>query len=57
MQELRDFIGSRQKMNLIIVAANIVVFLVLSILGDTEDTRFMLEHLPRLSKKGNIIGW
>ncbi len=44
MQELRDFIGSRQKMNLIIVAANIVVFLVLSILGDTEDTRFMLEH-------------
>ncbi len=44
MQELRDFIDSRQKMNLIIVAANIVVFVVLSILGDTENTQFMLEH-------------
>lgn len=44
MQELRDFIDSRQKMNLIIVAANIAVFVVLSILGDTENTQFMLEH-------------
>ena len=44
MQELQDFIRSRQKANLLIVAANIVVFLVLSALGDTEDTRFMLAH-------------
>ncbi len=44
MEEIRDFIRSRQKMNLLIVAANIAVFLVLSILGDTEDTQFMLAH-------------
>lgn len=44
MQELQDFIRSRQKANLLIVAANIVVFLILSALGDTEDTRFMLAH-------------
>ncbi len=44
MQEIRDFIDSRQKMNLIIVAINIIVFLALSFLGDTENTQFMLEH-------------
>ncbi len=44
MQEIRDFIASRQKMNLIIVMVNIVVFAVLSMLGDTENTQFMLEH-------------
>lgn len=44
MQEIREFVGSRQKMNLIIIAANIAVFLVLSILGNTENTQFMLEH-------------
>ena len=44
MQEIRDFVQSRQKMNLIIVAVNIIVFVVLSVLGDTENTQFMLEH-------------
>lgn len=44
MEEFKDFIRSREKMNLIIVAANILVFLVLSLMGDTEDTQFMLEH-------------
>lgn len=44
MQELKDFIRSRQKMNLIVVTVNIIVFIVLSMLGDTEDTMFMLNH-------------
>ncbi len=44
MEELKDFIRSREKANLIIVAVNILVFLVMSIVGDTEDTQFMLAH-------------
>lgn len=44
MQELKDFIRSRQRMNLIIVVINIIVFVVLSVLGDTGDSMFMLGH-------------
>lgn len=44
MQEFRDFIRSRQPVNLIIVFVNIVVFVVLSFLGDTEDVFFMTAH-------------
>jgi rhomboid protease GluP len=44
MQELKAFIRSRQKANLTIVGINIVVFLVLSMLGNTENALFMAEH-------------
>lgn len=44
MQEFIAFIKSRQPVNLVIVAANILVFIVLSFLGDTEDAAFMAEH-------------
>lgn len=44
MQELIAFIKSRQPVNLTLVAVNILVFLVLSLLGDTEDAAFMAEH-------------
>lgn len=44
MQELISFIRSRKPVNLTIVVINIIVFLVLSILGDTEDPLFMVQH-------------
>lgn len=44
MQEFKEFIRSRQKANLTIVVINIVVFIVLTILGDTRDSGFMLAH-------------
>lgn len=44
MGEMKDFLKSRTKCNLLIVVANVAVFLILEILGSTEDTRFMLEH-------------
>lgn len=44
MEEMKDFLKSRTKCNLLIVVANVAVFLILEILGNTEDTRFMLEH-------------
>lgn len=44
MDEVREFIRSRKKMNLLMVAINIVVFLVLSFMGNTEDGYFMLNH-------------
>lgn len=44
MQEIRSFIRSRQPVNLIIVAANIIVFLVMCFLGDPENVYFMVEH-------------
>lgn len=44
MQEIIDFIRSRQPVNLIIVAVNIIVFIVLSFLGDTESAYFMVNH-------------
>lgn len=44
MQELRPFIRSRQVVNLTIVAANIIMFIALSLIGDTEDPVFMIRH-------------
>ncbi|MCD8075478.1 MAG: rhomboid family intramembrane serine protease [Lachnospiraceae bacterium] len=44
MQEAVDFIKSRQPVNLAIVVTNILVFLILSVMGDTENGYFMLVH-------------
>lgn len=44
MQELKAFVKSRQPVNLLVVLANIVVFVVLSLLGNTEDGYFMYRH-------------
>ncbi|MCD7840882.1 MAG: rhomboid family intramembrane serine protease [Lachnospiraceae bacterium] len=44
MQEAVDFIKSRQPVNLAIVLTNIIVFIVLSIIGNTEDGYFMVMH-------------
>lgn len=44
MEEARAFLLSRKKMNLLITAVNIVVFLIFTIIGNTEDVSFMLEH-------------
>lgn len=44
MQEVSGFIKSRKRANLIIVLANVLVFLVLSFMGDTENAAFMAEH-------------
>lgn len=44
MEEIRSFIRSRQPVNLAVVTANILVFVILCILGDTGNTLFMIEH-------------
>lgn len=44
MEEFKDFIRSRQPVNLIIVIVNIVVFIVLAVLGNVENAYFMVEH-------------
>lgn len=44
MDELTSFLKSRQPMNLLMVGINLLVFLVLSFLGDPEDAEFMLNH-------------
>ena len=44
MEEIKSFLRSRQLVNLIITAANILVFLVLSFFGDTENAAFMAAH-------------
>ena len=44
MDELKTFIKSRSAVNLIIVAANVLVFLIMELFGNTEDVVFMLEH-------------
>ncbi len=44
MNEFKDFINSRCKLNLAIVLINIVVFAVLEIAGDTTSPQFMVEH-------------
>ena len=44
MEEIKSFLRSRQPVNLIIAAANILVFLVLSFFGDTENAAFMAAH-------------
>lgn len=44
MEDIRDFITSRRRLNLIIVVANIVIFLLFSVIGDTNNALFMLQH-------------
>lgn len=44
MQEITDFIKSRQPINLAIVAVNVIVFIILNFMGDTENAYFMVRH-------------
>ena len=44
MNDFTEFIKNRRKVNLTMVAVNIIVFIILEILGNTADPRFMLEH-------------
>ena len=44
LQEIQDFLRSREKCNLLMVVINIVVFIVLEIMGSTTDTLFMVRH-------------
>lgn len=44
MQELCDFLKTRSKMNLLIVVCNVLIFLILELIGDTESGQFMLVH-------------
>lgn len=44
MEDIKKFITTGKKANLIMVAVNIVVFLLLSVIGDTNDGIFMLQH-------------
>lgn len=43
MEKLKEFYKSRSIMNLIMVAANILVFVVLEFGGDTKDAQYMAE--------------
>lgn len=44
MDELREALRGRGKVNLAMIAVNIAVYIVLEILGDTEDAGFMAMH-------------
>lgn len=44
MDELIAFLKTRKPMNLLMVAVNVLVFLGLSLLGDTENVEFMVSH-------------
>ncbi len=44
MEEVKAFWKARQPVNLCIVAVNVLVFVVMSMLGDTQDARFMAMH-------------
>ena len=44
MNEFTEFLKSRQKCNLAMVAVNIIVFIVLGIIGNTESAEFMARH-------------
>ena len=39
----------------VLIVINVAVFLILSMLGDTEDAAFMLQHGAILQKDRNII--
>lgn len=43
-KEVIEFLKKRKKMNLLMVLINVCVFVVLEILGNTNQVRFMLEH-------------
>ena len=42
--ELKEFLAGRQKANLLIIAANFVVFVLLSLGGRTESGQYLLQH-------------
>ena len=44
LQEALDFLRSREKCNLLMVAVNMIVFIWLEVTGSTTDTIFMLHH-------------
>ncbi len=44
LQEAFDFLRSREKCNLLMVAVNMIVFIWLEVTGSTTDTIFMLHH-------------
>lgn len=44
MEEIKDFLKSRSVINLSIVTINVLVFLILEFMGDTEDADFMAVH-------------
>lgn len=44
MEELKDFLTSRKKITLLMTAMNLLIFVVFTIIGDTEDVHFMMEH-------------
>lgn len=44
LQEAADFLKTRKKMNLLMVLINVVVFVVLSFMGDTENAKFVYDH-------------
>ena len=44
MQSFLDFLKSRRKATLVMVALNIVIFMVLAFMGDTTNASFMVEH-------------
>lgn len=56
MSEVRAFFRNRKKVTLLLAAANVAVFLLLSLQGDTEDAFFMLDHgavyAPLVLEKG-----
>ena len=57
MNELTAFLKTRKKANLTIVAINVLVFIVFSIIGNTEDAQFMLTHgacFAPLVKEGEV---
>ncbi len=44
MSDFSAFLKSRRKTNLAIVIVNLAVYLILEILGNTENSQFMVEH-------------
>lgn len=44
MKEFTEFMKARRKVNLALVLINIGIFIVLEILGDTENSQFMVDH-------------
>ena len=44
LEEMIEFLRSRGKATLALLAANMIVFLVLSVMGSTQSTSFMLQH-------------
>ena len=44
LEEMIEFLRSRGKATLALLAANVIVFLVLSVMGSTQSTSFMLQH-------------